>query len=79
MKKIFAVLGAMTLLFGCAKQLPDNAAVQVPSDGTVSFVAGFEKPSDPTRVATAAGVSTWYAGDPISIFSVETCADAGVS
>ena len=79
MKKIIAVLGAMTLLFGCAKQLTDNAAVQVPSDGTVSFVAGFEKSSDPTRVSTAAGVSTWDAGDAISIFSVETGAAAGVS
>ena len=77
MKQIFSILGAILLVVGCAKQeiKPAEEPQNVSSGkGGVSFVAGFE-----TKVTTDAGVSTWNAGDNISVFSVANGADAGAS
>ena len=77
MKKYYSILGALLLMAGCAKQevnpaeTPENPT---PGKGGVTFVAGFN-----TKVATDAGVSTWNAGDNISVFSVANGADAGAS
>ncbi len=74
MKKIFAIFGAATMLFACAKEINDS--VTSVDGNQLSFKAAFD-PS--TKVTTSQGKSTWQAGDAISLFSVSSDAVPGES